>query len=272
VAETEGAIDVEQAARVANLAQRVEEALGGPQDIEWALAGGSLFLLQARPITALPQPPRLEPLAEGFWQKDDMHYPLPLTPFGASVYLPAQAQAFGPVIEQFGLLFEGAELRSRGGELYMRMVPIGGKDREAPPWWVLWLVSRLMPAMRRRAHVAKEALRTDAARRLIDRWDDHWRDEFRLEANTLGGRDLGALDDDELLSHLDAVLVLMNRGQRVHMLLWGAYALAMYELGQVGKELLAWDAAQMLALVSGTSAASSEPGRALEKLSAAVAA
>ena len=30
-------------------------------------------LLQARPITALPRPPRLEPLAEGFWQKDAMH-------------------------------------------------------------------------------------------------------------------------------------------------------------------------------------------------------
>jgi pyruvate,water dikinase len=272
VAETEGAIDAGQAARVAELAQRVEEALGGPQDIEWALAGGSVFLLQARPITALPRPPRLEPLAEGFWQKDEMHLPLPLTPFGASVYLPAQAQAFGPVLEQFGLLLEGAELRSRGGEVYMRMVPIGGKDRKAPPWWVLWLASRLMPSMRRRARVAEEALRTDAARRLIERWDDEWHDQFRAEAAQHGSRDLAALDDGELLAHLDAVVALMNRGRRVHMLLWGAYALAMYELGQVGKEVLGWDAAQTLALVSGTSAASSEPGRALEQLSAAVAA
>jgi pyruvate,water dikinase len=271
-AETEGAIDAEQAAQVADLAHRVEETLGGPQDIEWALAAGSLFLLQARPITALPRPPRLEPLAEGFWQKDDMHYPLPLTPFGASVYLPAQAQAFAPVIEQFGLLFEGAELRSRGGELYMRMVPIGGKDRPPPPWWVLWLVSRLVPTIRRRTRVAEGALRTDAARRLIDRWNDEWCNEFRAEAAILGGRDLAARDDNELLAHLDAVLALMNRGQQVHMLLWGAYALAMYEFGQVGEELLGWDAAQTLALVAGTSAASSEPGRALEELSAAVAA
>ncbi len=270
-AATERAIDAEQARQVANLAQRVEEALGRPQDIEWALASGSLFLLQARPITALPQPPKLEPLAEGFWQKDEMHYPLPLTPFGASVYLPAQVQAFGPLIEQFGFLFEGADLRSRGGEVYMRMLPIGGKDRAAPPWWVVWLASRLVPTIRRRARAAEEALRTDAAGRLIERWNDGWRDEFRREAAALGGRDLAALSDDELLAHLDAVEGLMSRGQQAHMLLWGAYVLPLYELSQVCEELLGWSAAETLALVSGTSPASSEPGRALDELTAAIA-
>lgn len=271
VAEPEGAIDAEHAARVADLARRVEEAFGEPQDIEWALAAGSLFLLQARPITALPHPPRLEPLAEGFWQKDAMHYPVPLTPFGASVYLPAQRQAFGPVIEQFGLLFEGAELRSRGGELYMRMIPVGGKDRTPPPWWVVWLASRLVPTLRRRERIAREALRTDAAQRLVARWNDEWSDEFRRAAVTYGGRDLAALDDEELLGHLDAVQWLMNRGQRVHMLLWGAYTLPMYELAHVGEDLLGWGAAETVALVSGTSAASSEPGRALDELAAAIA-
>ncbi|MBL8055564.1 MAG: hypothetical protein JNK29_02645, partial [Anaerolineales bacterium] len=35
------------------LAARLEADLGGPQDIEWAVAGGRLYLLQARPITTL---------------------------------------------------------------------------------------------------------------------------------------------------------------------------------------------------------------------------
>jgi phosphohistidine swiveling domain-containing protein len=35
------------------LALRLEEELGGPQDIEWAIAGRKLFLLQSRPITSL---------------------------------------------------------------------------------------------------------------------------------------------------------------------------------------------------------------------------
>ncbi len=34
-----------------DLAQRVQEACGSPQDIEWAFQGAELFLLQARPIT-----------------------------------------------------------------------------------------------------------------------------------------------------------------------------------------------------------------------------
>jgi pyruvate,water dikinase len=43
----------EQVTDVAKLASRVEEHYGRPQDVEWALAGGSLYLLQSRPITTL---------------------------------------------------------------------------------------------------------------------------------------------------------------------------------------------------------------------------
>ncbi|MDJ1632074.1 PEP/pyruvate-binding domain-containing protein [Bacillus velezensis] len=31
----------------------MEKDLGGPQDIEWAAAGGTLYILQSRPITTL---------------------------------------------------------------------------------------------------------------------------------------------------------------------------------------------------------------------------
>src|SRR5215207_2949935 len=49
----EQAIGAEQAAAIAELARRVEAYLGTPQDIEWAIEGGRLYLLQARPMTAL---------------------------------------------------------------------------------------------------------------------------------------------------------------------------------------------------------------------------
>jgi len=44
-------------ARLAELGRRVERYYGKPQDIEWALAGGVLSLLQTRPVTALPDDP-----------------------------------------------------------------------------------------------------------------------------------------------------------------------------------------------------------------------
>ncbi|WP_218920376.1 PEP/pyruvate-binding domain-containing protein [Lentzea guizhouensis] len=34
------------------LAARIEQARGGPQDVEWAIAGGTLWVVQTRPITA----------------------------------------------------------------------------------------------------------------------------------------------------------------------------------------------------------------------------
>jgi len=51
----EHAIDRRQATRVADEARRIAAARGSPQDIEWAIdADGLLWILQARPMTALP--------------------------------------------------------------------------------------------------------------------------------------------------------------------------------------------------------------------------
>jgi pyruvate,water dikinase len=43
-----------QVREVAGLCVELERSLGAPQDCEWAYAGGSLFLLQTRPITSRP--------------------------------------------------------------------------------------------------------------------------------------------------------------------------------------------------------------------------
>ncbi|MDQ3690891.1 MAG: PEP-utilizing enzyme [Chloroflexota bacterium] len=62
----EHAIDRDQALRVASEARRIAAALGVPQDIEWAIdADGGLWILQARPMTALPPDVSWEPPAPG---------------------------------------------------------------------------------------------------------------------------------------------------------------------------------------------------------------
>ncbi len=60
-------LDPAAAAAVAALARRIETDANAPQDIEWAIAGGELFLLQARPMTALPDPIRWESPHPGAW-------------------------------------------------------------------------------------------------------------------------------------------------------------------------------------------------------------
>jgi pyruvate, water dikinase len=44
-------LDEAQLVRLARVGVDLEERLGGPQDIEWALQDGELFVLQARPVT-----------------------------------------------------------------------------------------------------------------------------------------------------------------------------------------------------------------------------
>lgn len=54
IVEGRGAVlSSEQVKEVAALARRAERHFGRPQDIEWAIAGGKLWLLQSRPITSI---------------------------------------------------------------------------------------------------------------------------------------------------------------------------------------------------------------------------
>lgn len=54
----DGVLDANDIAALTNLALRIEQAEGAPQDIEWAFEGQRLFLLQSRPITTpLSDPP-----------------------------------------------------------------------------------------------------------------------------------------------------------------------------------------------------------------------
>src|SRR4029453_14573954 len=132
----EAAIDAEGATAVGTLARRVEQHFGGPQDVEWAFAAGEVVLLQARPITALPQqlvkpaPVTAEP-PPGYWVREASHAPAPWTRF-ARVVLRSRTSAFRAMCSELGLLFETIDLRDIGGWEYVRIVPLHDKDRIEP--------------------------------------------------------------------------------------------------------------------------------------------
>ncbi|MGX1162158.1 phosphoenolpyruvate synthase [Arthrobacter sp. SLBN-100] len=86
-------LDDRAAAELAGYGQRIAVHFGTPQDIEWARAGGQFFILQSRPITALPEPaadiPDSWPLPypKGFYFRASIveQLPNPLSPLFADL-------------------------------------------------------------------------------------------------------------------------------------------------------------------------------------------
>ena len=266
----EKAIDATTAKAVAELARSIERQFHAPQDIEWALADGKLYLLQARPITALPQRPEIKIPDKGFWEKDTSHFPSPVTPLGASTYLPATEDATAVLAQEWGIPAERTETRAIGYEVYTHLVPMGGKEGPAPPSWIIFLVSRLMPAFRQRRRIAEEVMRSRLPERLIESWYQEWRAQFRQEAKNLNGVNLAELDDRAVIEHFDVTIDFLRRGLNTHYRLIIPYVLAIHELVEVCKELLGYDTTKAISLVSGLSETSSEPARRLTELAATV--
>lgn len=97
VRDTESALDEREALAVAALAARAAEVAGAPQDVEWALDGTGVVLLQARPMTALPEPVTFHPPGPGSWMRNFRFgewLPEPLTPLFADLLLPRLEEGF----------------------------------------------------------------------------------------------------------------------------------------------------------------------------------
>lgn len=266
----EGAIDEDQALAIAQVARRAEAHFGAPQDIEWAIEDGRLYLLQARPITSLPEPP-VEPIPveidvpSGFWQHDASHSPRPVYPIERFVY-PLITRASPRLVDDFGYLFDGIEFRDIGGWTYLRIVPPGGREGPVLPKWVMWLLARTLPLLRNRLRGASEAVRSDTAGRFVGRWYDVWQPELDEAIFAHLDVDLMGLSDAELDDHIESTLGLVERGIEVHSLLTGALAIVMYDTAMTCEVLLGWDLARTMDLVSGTSYKSTEPARRLHEL------
>ena len=104
----EGCLDAEDLRAVADLVRRVEQALGSPQDVEWAIGPGALpealALLQARPITTtgLERPdPRLDRLTRA---NIGEVLPGPVTPLTFTTVGAFLEHAFRSVLARAGLL------------------------------------------------------------------------------------------------------------------------------------------------------------------------
>ena len=258
----------EQALAVAGLARRLEAEEGAPQDVEWALVGEELVLLQARPVTALPVEPEIVAPEEGVWLKDAAHFSGPVTPFGASVYLPHFDSATREMCATWGLMVDHVDCAVIGHEVYSRAVPFGGGSETAapPPWWLLGIVSRLHPGIRGRLALGRAALEADLLRQIPREWREGGRAALVAELARLRAVDLPGLDEAALEAHTEALMAFVGRCQHLHFRLFLPYVVGVHGLSAACEELLGWDTAQAMELMQGLSEASSAPSRDLARL------
>ncbi len=96
-----------QAVDLVKYGKQIEDLYAMPMDIEWTLAGGKFAIVQARPITALPEPPLEWPLpvpkavmARGSFAE---FVPEPVTPLFATLAVPIARKVTVELMSQIGV-------------------------------------------------------------------------------------------------------------------------------------------------------------------------
>ena len=200
----------------------------------------------------------------GYWQRDASHFPQAVYPMSQMLMAPIRA-AVKRWVDEYGFLMDGLELREIGGWMYQRLVPLGGKDRP-PPMWLMRLMVRLVPAIRKRVNMSVAAIRADKPSYFIERWHDVWQPELASRIATLRDVNLENLSDEMLDDHIEATVALFRRAIQIHAVLHGSLAIILYELSATCHDLLDWPESKAFDLVNGTSYKSTEPAREIHLL------
>ncbi|TWF78860.1 pyruvate,water dikinase [Pseudonocardia hierapolitana] len=135
-------------AELAALGRRVAAHFGRPQDIEWAWADGRVWLVQARPMTALPPPPlRLSRIQRITGPQIVEYLPVRPYPMDTSGWI---ARGIGRMVQRMlaeipGLHVDFADVLPESDGVVDRYVP----PRPRPTWKVLTAPARNLPRIRR---------------------------------------------------------------------------------------------------------------------------
>ena len=251
VAQPQHAIDAAVATRVATLARNAEAACLAPQDIEWAMAEGRLWLLQSRPITMLPVAPAIE-IPKGTWQKDAGHFSEPISPFAASTQFRNAGQFFDDAIATWGLLPDAMRFKVIGHEPYIHVDPDDG-GKNPPPWWLLGLVARIVPSMRRKLRASAAAIDAGRLDSVPAEWESDHRPRLRQDIQRYAAMDLTALDHDALFQHIETLTDFYTRCLSLHFHLAIPYSVGLRDLARVCEELLGWNLQKTVGLLQGLS-------------------
>ncbi|MFT7599422.1 MAG: phosphohistidine swiveling domain-containing protein [Acidimicrobiales bacterium] len=208
----------------------------------------------------------------GHWDLDRSHYDGGMTRISAKLMADGPRNAYRKLFHKFGVPAETVDVQIVQGFIYSRIRPLVGPDlpaTKAPPVWVVKLLGRLHPELRRRAKAAQQTLDNPGWAEVAAEWRSEIKPRLVARNLELQGLDLAVMSNAELADHLDVVLTHVAMTFEEHHRLHG------YDLGPLGQLVVAgrdWGIAtsETLAALVGASPTTTAPRAEAAKIRAAV--
>ncbi len=194
----------ERAIELAGIGDRIEAHFGVPQDIEWALDTAGLHILQARPITALPEP-TAQVADEWPSEPGNMYFrasiveqlPDPLTPLFADLMADAVPASLQALMDDLGRAVGRSENALAGLDVGFPTINGYAYYRYANRT-MRRVTGASLPAVRLLFHQGGEFF--------LERWHEHGLPEYRAVVDAWKDRAPDSLATPELLAGVARLL------------------------------------------------------------------
>lgn len=156
------------------------------------------------------------------WEREDMHFPDRLSRWGAELFTTRQSRGIAEICADAGLLFDGVRITEIDGWAYAAVIPPGGKPRPSPPPWLMPLLVRVVPDLRRRIATMRRLDREGYWPRVVDEWLAGGEAALLRRGAEFLERDLAALDDRSLALEIERAWNYADDAVKKHFHLHGA--------------------------------------------------
>ena len=159
----------------------------------------------------------------GGWRRLADHFPRALTAEYQLIYAETCPPGMASYMERYGVLARTLDVAFVHGHLYITPVPLAGpRDlRRTPPRVLVWMLSRLHPAFRRRTRSARHALEERPWRAVTEHWFAVEREQWRQRNTEIEGFEPSGVDGTRLVDHLRDCRRLVTDGYLRHFELHG---------------------------------------------------
>lgn len=207
-----------------------------------------------------------------YWERDDAHWPGRLSRWCAEIMVTSYARGIKELAAEHGWLLDGIAIKEIDNCVYFAVVPIGGKARKPPPRFLVPLLLKLVPEMRRRVGRLRHDNATGYWEQAVDDWFAHREKALLAAADELLAVDLHALDDEALATLIRRTVDHANACMKEHFHCHGAGIAAISTLGLELTADHAFTTAAFAGLLTGLSDTTTGPAAAQQAIVDTVAA